>query len=156
MTGGHTFTTITGGVYISCALDTAAKAWCWGDNQWGQLGDDDTTGTGKFSPAAVAGEHTFTTIAGGNNHACALDATGKAWCWGHDGYGQLGDGGATGTSKPYPVEATGGHTFTTVTAGAEHSCGLDTARKAWCWGMAWLASSGMGTPTARMNSHRSK
>jgi alpha-tubulin suppressor-like RCC1 family protein len=72
------------------------------------------------------------TIATGNYHSCALDASGAAWCWGFNQYGSLGDGTTTDHSAPAPV--TGGLTFTSLTAGATHTCGLTVAGAAYCWG----------------------
>lgn len=83
--GGHTFTTIVHGggsdeAGYACGLDTAGKAWCWGDDEFGQLADGDDTGTDKFLPVPVAGEHTFTTISDRSANWCGLDPEGKARC----------------------------------------------------------------------------
>ena len=144
VTGGHTFVTITAGWYHTCALDPAGSAWCWGDGEYGALGDGDVTGTGKFSPVDVAGGYAFTTIAAGGNHTCALDGAGEARCWGSDGYGQLGDSDAAFALKFAPVAVAGGHTFRTVAAGGYHSCALDSAGTAWCWGYDWAGQLGDG------------
>ena len=104
--GGHTFTSLTADNVHSCGLDTSGQAWCWGYDQVGQLGDGDTTGTSaanKFSPVAVVGGHTFTSLTAGSDHSCGLVASGQTWCWGYDGYGELGDGDTTGASKFIPV-----------------------------------------------------
>ena len=74
------------------------------------------------------------TLATGNYHSCALDASGGAWCWGFNQYGSLGDG--TTTSRSAPARVAGGLTFTSLTAGAVHTCGLTATGAAYCWGAA--------------------
>ena len=39
----------------------------------------------------------------GSVHTCALLGGGEALCWGHNGYGQLGDGTTTNRDTPVPV-----------------------------------------------------
>lgn len=131
--GGRTFATISAGYWHTCALDTSGKAWCWGWDFWGPVGDGAANRTPKYAPVAVAGGHTFATVSA-DWHTCALDTTAKAWCWGPDGYGQVGDGAADQTPKHVPAAVSGGQTFRTIATGYRHSCGTDTTGKAWCWG----------------------
>lgn len=46
----------------------------------GELGNNTTSSSAR--PVAVAGGHTFRSIDCGYQHTCALDDSGKAWCWG--------------------------------------------------------------------------
>ena len=142
--GGHTFMTLTAGGGHTCGVDTTGKAWCWGNDQKGGLGDGKDDQASEYSPVAVAGDHTFTTLTAGGMHTCGVDTTGKAWCWGSDGNGKLGDGD-DGQAREYsPVAVAGGHTFTTLTASNMHTCGVDTAGKAWCWGWDTNGAAGDG------------
>lgn len=62
-------------------------------------------------PVAVnmpAGEN-FTAIRAGGGHNLALKPTGVAYAWGHNYYGQLGDG--TTTNSNAPVAVSGGIDF---------------------------------------------
>jgi Alpha-tubulin suppressor and related RCC1 domain-containing proteins len=55
----------------------------------------------EFVPAdsSIAGTHS-SMLATGSGHSCAILDNGSAMCWGHDNYGQLGDGGdATNRNK---------------------------------------------------------
>lgn len=136
-TTGDTHTQVSAGGLHSCALmDTVggARAFCWGDNRFGQLGDG--TATDRLQPTpvsdgAVAG--TLTSVAAGGGHSCALDDTGAAYCWGSNFFGQLGSGSAA-TASASPVAVAGGHTFTELAAGWIHTCGLATDGTIWCWG----------------------
>src|SRR5664280_1169219 len=69
----------------------------------------------------------------GYAHTCALAPSGQAYCWGLNGYGQLGDNSTTDRSTPVAVQQ-GGVTFTSITGGGWHTCGLTGAGAAWCWG----------------------
>ena len=72
-------------------------------------------------------------IATGQNHTCALDEEGQAWCWGENLFGQLGDGSfAEVVSTPVPV--IGEHVLTQIQAGGGMTCALDAVGYAWCWG----------------------
>ena len=143
--GGHTWATISAGGRHTCGLDTAGRAWCWGEDALGQAGDGgDASGQrppDKDVPVAVSGGHTFVDIDAGNEHTCALDTTGAAWCWGEDSAGPLGDGpdalplDFTPVVKDAPVAVLGGHTFATISAGESHTCALDGSGRAWCWGL---------------------
>jgi alpha-tubulin suppressor-like RCC1 family protein len=61
-----------------------------------------------------------------------VTAAGKAYCWGSNLIGKLG-AGTIGDSN-VPVAVADGHLFASVTAGADHTCGVTTAGSAWCWG----------------------
>lgn len=80
VSGGLTFTALAAGDRHTCGLTAEGAAYCWGENQTGQLGRGDTTST--TAPVRVAGGHHFTRITAGWLHNCALDEGGEAYCWG--------------------------------------------------------------------------
>lgn len=124
------FSTLTVGSNHACGL-AYGLTYCWGYNTLGELG----SGSLSYSRAlqTVAGDHGFVSIAAGSDHTCALDAGGAAWCWGRDQSGQLGDGGET-TFESVPVPVAGGHTWRTLDAGNEGTCGLAEDGLTYCWG----------------------
>lgn len=71
-------------------------------------------------------------IAAGARHTCALDAGGRAICWGANENGQLGSGDLTSHDTPVPVA--GELRFAQLTTGGSHSCGLTADGDAYCWG----------------------
>ena len=81
----------------ACAV-VAGAARCWGRNSRGQLGNGSDDYTSNV-PVDVTGLDTgVTAIATGADHSCAV-ASGAAWCWGFNGYGQLGNGSDDYTSN---------------------------------------------------------
>jgi alpha-tubulin suppressor-like RCC1 family protein len=133
--GGVTLTFVEpGGVWAfrehTCGLAQNGSAYCWGSNDFGQLGDGTTTDTS--TPTAVSGGLSFTSLSTHGEFACGLTANGQAYCWGHNDFGQLGDG--TTTDSPVPVTVSGGLSFASVDAGAYHACGLTSGGQAYCWG----------------------
>src|SRR5664280_1093122 len=67
----------------------------------------------------------------GYAHTCALAPSGQAYCWGNNDEGHLGDNTTTQRSTPVAVQQ-GGTTFTSITSGSFHTCGLTSAGAAYC------------------------
>ena len=147
-----------------CAL-ADGKMFCWGSNNYGQLGIN-TTGSGTTSadsnvPVQVKNSagtgfiDYVQAIAVGGFHSCAL-LNGGVQCWGRNTYYELGD--ATNTNRSLPVAVTG---FTSgvqqISAGNLHTCIIvDGVAK--CWGYNASGQSGVNTtstvttPTNVLNS----
>jgi alpha-tubulin suppressor-like RCC1 family protein len=97
----------------TCGVTTTNDAWCWGSNEFGQLGGPSaercasptTTFDCSSRPVAVSGNHKFTSIAVGIMHVCGLTLEGNVLCWGQNDANQLGDG--TTTDSPVPVLVVG-------------------------------------------------
>jgi alpha-tubulin suppressor-like RCC1 family protein len=137
---GTTLTQITAGDDATCALDSSGAAYCWGANANGQLGDGSTAGSSvpvSVDTSGVLAGKSLTQIAIGDDHSCALDSAGAAYCWGDNSAGELGDGTTVGSRVPVAVDASGvlaGQTLTQIAAGQDHTCALDSAGAAYCWG----------------------
>jgi alpha-tubulin suppressor-like RCC1 family protein len=124
----------TSGGY-SCGVTTDNKAYCWGLNFDGQLGDGTTTQ--RVKPVAVAGGIQFRGLSLGERHTCGASTGNVAYCWGYNYYGQLGDGGPLGDAASVhlsPFAVTGGGQYAGVAAGVTHTCGARIGGAGYCWG----------------------
>lgn len=124
------FTSVAAGHEHTCARSMEGRAYCWGSNQYYQLGDGSFENS--FVPTAVWSDGTIESLSVGGHHACALPADGTAYCWGLNEVGQLGSGSPEASSVP--VEVIGGLRFRSVSAGGAHSCGVATDGLVYCWG----------------------
>ena len=86
-------------------------------------------------------------ITAGQIHSCGLMVTGTAYCWGSNGWGQLGDG--TGSDRSIPTAVSGGHTWRSISAGESHTCGVTISDEILCWGRNLFGRLGDGTETDR-------
>ena len=132
MKGGLRFRVVMAGADESCGVATNGKAYCWGDNSLGELGDGTTTQ--RLTPTAVQGDLNFRNLTGGNFYTCGVTTDDRAWCWGYNGNGQLGDGTFSDPPNHSLVAVTGGLRFRLLSAGIFHTCGISTANRLYCWG----------------------
>jgi alpha-tubulin suppressor-like RCC1 family protein len=145
--GGLSFAGVDAARYHTCGVTTNGAAYCWGNNSDGELGDGSTTS--HMSPVAVLFGNSFAAVTAGGTfgHSCGLTTTGAAYCWGHNGDGQLGDGTTIKRASPVPVM--GGLTFARVSAGSNYTCGITISGAAYCWGNNSRGQLGDGTTTNR-------
>ena len=85
-----------------CMLTTTGQAYCLGVNNVGQLGTG-TTGATQDMPVAVAGDLRFTALSASMSTTCGLTAEGAVFCWGGNGFGQLGTGDTEARDVPVRV-----------------------------------------------------
>ena len=102
--------------------------WSWGGNNYGQLGQFNTTN--RSSPVVIGGTtSTWSQVRAGFNHTLALKADSTAWAWGGNGSGRLGDNSTTDRSSP--VSVVGGFTdWCQISAGNGHSVAVRTSGNA--------------------------
>lgn len=151
----------------SCALVGDQKqAWCWGQNNFGQLGNGTADasslpvqvlkqtgvdGDGNPITAPLIGA---TSLSLGSEHSCALIGDQKeAWCWGNNNDGQLGNGGQVSRILAAQVMKDANHPFInieSISSGEHHTCATSDS-SIYCWGASGhtggLASSGLGDGT---------
>lgn len=130
--GERRFVDMTVGALSMCALDTERRAFCWGANQRGEVGDGSYLA--KRGPSAVLGDHRWRMISAGGVHVCGVTVDGQTYCWGNQFRGALGNAALDGASAE-PVLVHGGFTFDSVYAGAGTSCAIAPAGEAYCWGI---------------------
>jgi alpha-tubulin suppressor-like RCC1 family protein len=147
-----------------CAVANG-KAYCWGYNYAGALGDNTTTDRSvptKVIDTGVLAGRTVTAISqdgylgsivdppvpGG--HVCVI-ASGGLFCWGENSDGQLGNDTFTDSSVPIAVITSGalsGKTIQDVKLGIYHSC-VRATNGMYCWGLNNYGQVGDGTNTKR-------
>ena len=145
---GRTATAIDAGSFHSCALLDNASVKCWGRNNYGQLGINNSANMGDDSgemavlPSIDLGTgRTATAIAAGEYHSCALLDNASVKCWGNNNRGQLGInssshmGDDSGEMAVLPsIDLGTGRTATAIDAGGSHTCALLDNASVKCWG----------------------
>jgi len=145
------WTSISTYSYDTCAI-TSGKAYCWGYNGInGRLGNnsniDSKVPVAVDTSGALNGK-TVTAIAVGEFHTCAI-ASGQAYCWGPNGYGQLGNASIIKSIVPVKVDTSGvlnGKTVTAIAVGEYFSCAI-AGGQAYCWGYNGFGSLGNNSST---------
>lgn len=147
------------GRYFSCALQTSNRLKCWGQNDYGQLANNNV---GVNSPTPVAADlsnlgasETVIDIGVGEDQGCLLTDLGGVYCWGGNDYGQLG----IGITQSSPAGIKGKPTVSLIASGAKklsvgryHACViLNTNDEIKCWGANTFGQLGVGT-TSNSNS----
>ena len=96
---GTQVTEVSTGRDFTCARKADASLWCWGYNDYGELGNG--TVAEKTIPAAVSviGAN-VDQVSAGQYFTCASDIYGNTWCWGSNLTGQLGTGTLTDSNVP--------------------------------------------------------
>lgn len=114
----------------SCALtlddDTV---YCWGNS----FSDPTDVNNAKWaSPMAVLTSYGLTAVSLGGEHSCSLLATGAVYCWGANGYGQLGNGTTTTGAEPTLIRSNDG--AVAIAAGGNTTCAIMAENDVQCWG----------------------
>jgi alpha-tubulin suppressor-like RCC1 family protein len=137
---------LAAGLGHTCALTTAGAVRCWGANGSGQVGIGTTSApvtSPSAAPAIASGASVISTF---GSTTCAL-LSGEVRCWGANGSGQTGKGGAVSAAEPTPVAVAGLPAAITpplgllgLAAGNAHTCVLVSGASGtkkdglWCWG----------------------
>ncbi|MBA3260531.1 MAG: hypothetical protein H0T68_13830, partial [Gemmatimonadales bacterium] len=95
-------------------MTTDDRAYCWGRNPYGGLGDGTTEE--HHTPTPVAGGLSFRRVSVGDGYTCGVTTGNRAYCWGANTFGQLGDG--TATHRSSPVAAAAARRFRQVSPGS--------------------------------------
>jgi alpha-tubulin suppressor-like RCC1 family protein len=129
---GVTVTQLGTGYDASCVLSSVGLAYCWGNNTYGQLGNNSTTQSAVPVAVSVAGVLqgvVLSQISAGQYYTCALATAGGGYCWGTDTSGQLGDPDVSvdflvPVATVVPAE---------ISAGYTHAC-MIRSNNVFCWG----------------------
>lgn len=134
---------LAGGNSNFCGLQVDGTAYCWGDNDYGQMGNGTTSPYGQNyrAPSEVPGIK-FKSLWPGQT-MCGIGLDDRSYCWGFASRGSIGDGhddagGAPAdTSKqkvPTLVVMPSGVTFESMSIGDRGRCARSTRNEVYCWG----------------------
>ena len=116
------------------AIKTDGTLWMWGNNQYGQLGDN--TVVNKSSPVqTIAGGTNWKQVSLGFIWTAAIKTDGTLWMWGSNTSGQLGNN--TRDSKSSPIQTISGGTNWKQVSGSGNgmtSTAIKTDGTLWGWG----------------------
>ena len=148
--GVQAFTAVAAGGAHSVALDDLGRVWGWGSGSSGQLGNDSLTGLPSPTPATMPDGTSFVTVSAAGVNTFALDTLGRAWGWGDNTAGSVGDGTTIRRLVPSAVAMPDGAVFTDISSssnGAAHAFAIDTLGRAWGWGLNSDGALGVGGDT---------
>jgi alpha-tubulin suppressor-like RCC1 family protein len=131
---GVRLVSVSVGSRMACGLASSGAAYCWGDNVSRGIG----SATVLANPAATLVDPptpmTFRVIAVGSAHACALNTTGRVYCWGLNSQGALGNNETANSTVPVAVAAPAGASYSTIASVSNAVCAVTTAGAVDCWG----------------------
>lgn len=127
----------------ACGIRSDQSLWCWGRNDYGQLGLG-SVGDPEPTPVQVPGS--WASVSAGAFHTCAIAVDGTLWCWGRAGDGELGIGPvAEDATIPSPTQVGADSDWNQVALGGRLSCGRRGLGTVWCWGNNDRGQLGQGT-----------
>ena len=126
---------------VRCLLTEEGSVWCWGENYYGQLGNDTKEQSSVL--VKVEGLSHIVAIDAGYSHACAVDEDGRVYCWGNNASGELGDGSVIEAVEPRLVPDVEG--AVSLESGSDHTCAVLASGRLVCWGSNTEGQLGTGT-----------
>jgi alpha-tubulin suppressor-like RCC1 family protein len=129
------YRSLSAGTEHACDIASGGLVWCWGRNGTQLRIGSPNGGDQTFSsvPVRLNTDVRFKQLSTFGSTTCGVSREGRAYCWGYNGWGNLGNG-TSSTPSATPVAVSGGLTFKSVSLGAQHTCGVTTDDRAYCWG----------------------
>jgi hypothetical protein len=159
---GRTARAVSAGFSHSCALLDDWTVKCWGDGEFGQLGQGDRERRGDepdemgddLPPVQFVPGNTARALTTGAYHTCVMREDGTVTCWGEGINGQLGNGfppdvGNFPDTVGGAIELGTGRSATAITTGDDHTCALLDDATLKCWGKNSIGQLGLGDDNNR-------
>jgi alpha-tubulin suppressor-like RCC1 family protein len=118
------------GQMFTAIIDTSGRLWTMGYNNYGMLGQNDTTP--RSSPIQVGTDTNWSLVATGDYHVLARKSTGALWSWGQGGSGELGN--SEGVTKSSPAQIGSLTNWSQIATGQDFSMAIKTDGTLWLWG----------------------
>ena len=134
---------VSAGAFHSMAISANGGLYAWGQNSYGQLGNNGSSML--TAPTPIGTKNNWAVVAAGTTHTMGVQSDGTLWGWGSNAEGQLGDGNGDELS---PTRIGTDNTWTTVAVGTAHSFGLKTDNTLWGWGRNAAGQLGNGSNVA--------
>jgi alpha-tubulin suppressor-like RCC1 family protein len=131
--GGTNWKQVSAGYRHTAAIKTDGTLWTWGNNSYGEIGNNTTTQILTPVQTFVGGTN-WKQVSCGRSHTLAIKTDGTLWTWGNGSNGRLGDN-TSGTNRLTPVPVFGGGTnWKQVSAGYRQASAIKTDGTLWTWG----------------------
>lgn len=138
---GKTIKSISGDTHHTCVIASDDQAYCWGDNNYGSLGNNSTTQSlvpVAVSTSGVLSGKTIKSLKVGGYTTCVIASDNLAYCWGNGSAGHLGNNSISNSLVPVAVNtssALSGKTIKSITGGTgNHACVVASDNQSYCWG----------------------
>ena len=140
----------------TCATTSGGEAFCWGNGDFGSLGNGDETRR-VFATSVKVNSSTklsgVVQVGSGSAHSCALKSNGEVWCWGSGDSMQVRSGDAVnseGAGNLYAIATTFDDTtllggVRQVEVGSVHTCARTSGMELKCWGESRRLGNGVGS-----------
>jgi alpha-tubulin suppressor-like RCC1 family protein len=144
---GTKVTAVRAGCGFSLALTSRGGVLAWGDNFYGQLGNDTTTDSHVPVWVQLPAGTKVTAISAGGSFALARTAGGRVLAWGQNTNAELGNDSTTSSDVPLRVDLPPGVRVTIVSAGYNFAVARAAGRPFayFAWGANNLGQYGNGS-----------
>jgi alpha-tubulin suppressor-like RCC1 family protein len=129
---GEDWARVSTGRSHSCGVRKDGRLYCWGWDEFGQVGDGGSDTTAIKTPRRIGSHEDWATVDAADGHTCGVRTNGNLYCWGSNGAYKLGNG--SGGDEDTPKRVGDFADWTTASAGGSYSCGIRHGGKLYCWG----------------------
>lgn len=130
--GGTNWLQVATGGFHSAAIKTDGTLWLWGQNSYGELGNDNTTNMSSPVQTVVGGTDWYY-VSCGRHFTAATKTDGSLWLWGDNSSGQLGNESTTNVSSPVQTVSFGTN-WSQISCGDDFMTAIKSDGSAWLWG----------------------
>jgi alpha-tubulin suppressor-like RCC1 family protein len=131
----------------AAAIKTDGTLWAWGRNDYGQLGQGDTTA--RSSPTQVGALTNWSNISVSDNKIFAIKNDGTLWGWGAAFVGALGLNNTTNYSSPKQIGTNTNWSKIWLADGGNAVAAIKTDGTLWTWGDGSFGMTGQNGTTSR-------